>query len=132
MKKVLCAVVCAFVLALAIGPVASAHPDYRPWKKAMMAWDTHYSMVWFDLLDEAKQNGTFSGKIASYEFPPGAWMKVRANKWDEGAMTGAQFITAIEGPFPNRGFTAELRAILRPYLGQWNPWRGSGHRVTSR
>jgi len=130
MKRLVIVFLTALTLLILAAP-AQAHPDYRPYKAAMLVWFDHYTeTVWFPTVLDAQDAGDPSAIRASCTFPQGddTWLYPKRNRWDDGARSAAQFITAIEGPWPSSSFSPRLREILRPFLG-YESWAAARARA---
>jgi hypothetical protein len=116
----------AVFIMLAMPAVAQAkHPDYRPWKAAMLVWfDDWATHEWLRGVDWS----LYDDQFVTVETPRG--FRYWTNNWSESTRQLAQFITAIvdaPGMIPNGQFNPLLKDILRPYLGMdpeaWPPQR---------
>ena len=137
MRRVLLVAALVALVALAFAPAAGA-TTYEQWKLAELGWWQHYvATTWIPQQAAARADGQYVESIAQCTFPAGDDpLTYWRNGWDAGARNAAQFITAIEGPFPCQRCTVELQRILAPYLG-YNVDQGArqangrGGRVTS-
>lgn len=112
MKRLVCVMVA--VCALVFIPSASAHPDYRPWKRALdRAWSIYANGAWDTAYYARRAARPYPYSICRpYDFDP------EANTWNDdwGTLAMATTVTALYGEFPNGEFNPEMKRFLRPFL----------------